>query len=99
MDSPNVKLDNLAFRLWLDALEKHSNLANKTVVSVSPIPSFEELSDNQGQEETKFRNKWKIQQFMEWILYHPWYGWYQNLKKSCSTSEWKLLKFFFKTNI
>ena len=96
MASPNKKSNNLAFRLWMDALERHNNLMGKSVISVS---TFEELSDTRGHGESRFKNEWNIQQFMERILYHPWYGWYQKLKKSCSTSEWKLLKFFFKTNI
>ena len=61
MASPNVKSDNLAFRLCMYALERQNNIADKTVISVSALPS---LLDNQGQGESKFR-KWNIQQLMK----------------------------------
>ena len=44
--SPNSKSNHFAFRLWMDALERQNNLADKTVISISALPSFEELSDS-----------------------------------------------------
>ena len=77
MASPNSKSNHLEFKLWMDALGRQNKLMGKSVMSVSTLPS---LSDNQRQGESKFR-KWNIHQLMKWILYHPWYGWCQDLKK------------------
>ena len=97
MASSSRKSHNLAFRLWIVVLDvkivpkKQNSLANKSVVSVLTLQLSEDLPKSQRQEEIEIKSRWKIRQFMEKILYHPWYGWCQFIqpkcRKTCSTSE------------